>query len=193
MYKKYSTQFDRPMVIIYPGEYYATREDEVIHTVLGSCVSACIFDRVNKVAGMNHFMLPGSIKSKKFFIEKSSRYGMFAMELLINELLKLGGNKKKFKAKIFGGGHIIGHYRKSDGNVPQSNIRFIREYLAAESIPIISEDMGGENGRKLYFFTDDVKVLLTRIKKLSFASSTADEKEERYKIKVFKDMGPKRR
>lgn len=168
MFKHNSAKFGRPMITIYPGEYYVSTYDEVIHTVLGSCISACLFDKKNEVAGMNHFMLPGSIKTEKIFIEKSARYGMFAMELLINEILRQGGKKKNLKAKIFGGGHIISSFTKNDNNVPESNIRFIKEYLNAEKIPIVSEDIGGWNSRKIFFFPRSLEILLSRLEKKCF-------------------------
>ncbi|MFH0926682.1 MAG: hypothetical protein V1872_13800 [bacterium] len=186
MYQKSTSKYNMPITIIYPGEFYATSGREVIHTVLGSCVSACLFDELSEVGGMNHFMLPGSFE-KAFYLEKSGRYGMFAMELLINEVLKLGADRRRLRAKVFGGGHIIESFRKTDGNVPQSNIKFIREYLMAEDIPVLSEDLGGEHGRRVFFFTENNEVLISRIKKQSFVTSTAEQEEEQYKCKLFND------
>ena len=104
MLKRYSTKFGRNMVIIYPGEFYVSSRD-VMGTVLGSCISVCIKDKKTGLAGMNHFMLPGDVRSEEMFFSASAKYGMFAMEQIINEMIKKKGSKKDFEAKVFGGGH----------------------------------------------------------------------------------------
>jgi chemotaxis protein CheD len=107
---------------------------------------------------------------------------MFAMELLINEMVKRGGIKEKFEAKIFGGGHVL-NFRKTDGNVPESNIEFVRAFLHMEQIPILKQDVGGYSGRKILFFTDTSKVLLKRLN--STVDSKLIEEEKKYKAKLF--------
>lgn len=184
MLKRFSQKFDREMVIIYPGEYHVGRS-EIIATVLGSCISVCIKDQQTGIGGMNHFMLPGDVRSEEMFTSPSAKYGMFAMELLINEMVKNGGNRETFEAKIFGGGHVL-NFRKTDGNVPEANIEFVRAFLQMEQVPIRSQDVGGYAGRKILFFTDTAKVLLKRL------SSTVDtkyiEEENRYKVKLFAEQ-----
>jgi chemotaxis protein CheD len=183
MYKRYSENFKRNMVIIYPGEFFVSSHD-IIATVLGSCISVCIKDKKTGIAGMNHFMLPGDVRSGDMFLSASAKYGMFAMEQLINEMIKRNGSKKDFEAKVFGGGHVL-NFRKTDGNVPESNIEFVRAFLNMEQICIVKQDVGGYAGRKILFFADTAKVLLKRLE------STVDSKiikaEESYKTKLFKE------
>jgi chemotaxis protein CheD len=183
MYKKHSLKFNRTMVIIYPGEFYVSPND-VIATVLGSCISVCIKDTKTGIGGMNHFMLPGDVRSEDIFLSASAKYGMFAMEQLINELFKRGGSQKHFQAKVFGGGHVL-NFRKTDGNVPESNIDFVRAFLKMEQIEIVKEDVGGYSGRKVLFFPDTGKVLLKRLK--STVDSKIIEAEQAYKTKLFQE------
>ena len=183
MYKKHSPKFNRTMVIIYPGEFYVSPND-VIATVLGSCISVCIKDTKTGMGGMNHFMLPGDVRSEDIFLSASAKYGMFAMEQLINDLLKRGGSQKHFQAKVFGGGHVL-NFRKTDGNVPESNIDFVRAFLKMEQIEIVKEDVGGYTGRKVLFFPDTGKVLLKRLK--STVDSKIIEAEQAYKTKLFQE------
>ena len=185
MYQKFDQKLKKQVVTISPGEYYATKEGEIIMTVLGSCISVCLFDSTAGVAGMNHFMLVGDFRDEDIFINSSARYGLFAMEVLINELIKLGGNKNHFKAKVFGGGHVL-NYKKSNESVPDKNIKFVRTFLNLEKIKIVSEDLGGYQGRKILFFTDAYKVLLKRLK------STVDPgliEEEKYQRRLEKTHG----
>jgi chemotaxis protein CheD len=183
MYKKHSKKFNRTMVIIYPGEFYVSLND-VIATVLGSCISVCIKDTKTGIGGMNHFMLPGDVRSEDIFLSASAKYGMFAMEQLINDMLKRGGSQKHFQAKVFGGGHVL-NFRKTDGNVPESNIDFVRAFLKMEQIEIVKEDVGGYSGRKVLFFPDTGKVLLKRLK--STVDSKIVEAEQAYKTKLFQE------
>ncbi len=178
MFTKFDNKFQRKMTIINPGEYYATNDDEVIVTVLGSCVSVCLFDQGKRLAGMNHFMLVGDLRDEEIYMNPNARYGIFAMEVLFNELIKRGGNKKNFACKVFGGGHVL-NYKKSTGNVPENNIRFVRSFLKLEGVPILSEDLGGYSGRKIIFFTDDQRVLLKRLKSTVDPAIIAEEEYER--------------
>ena len=183
MYKKHSPKFNRTMVIIYPGEFYVSPND-IIATVLGSCISVCIKDTKTGLGGMNHFMLPGDVRSEDIFLSASAKYGMFAMEQLINDMIKRGGLQKHFQAKVFGGGHVL-NFRKTDGNVPESNIDFVKAFLKMEQIDIIKEDVGGYSGRKVLFFPDTGKVLLKRLK--STVDSKIIEAEQAYKTKLFQE------
>src|SRR5919107_5888469 len=103
----YDRTFDCDAAKILPGEYYYTCKDMLIVTVLGSCVAACIRDRVSGIGGMNHFMLPDGGDSDNPLISASARYGTFAMEVLINELLKNGARRENLEAKVFGGGNVL--------------------------------------------------------------------------------------
>jgi chemotaxis protein CheD len=161
---------------ILPGEFYVTTKAEMITTVLGSCVSACIYDTQFNYGGMNHFMLPGADNT-----ESSARYGMFAMESLINEILKLGCRKENLRAKLFGGGQIIA--RMTD--VGQKNISFARNYLSAEGIPVESSDLGLSYPRKVNFFPATGKVLVKRLE--SVKNTTIEERELLYMQKLAND------
>lgn len=145
---------------ILPGEYYVTLRSEMITTVLGSCVSACIRDRKLGIGGMNHFMLPHSDRYTDMQdTSKAARYGGFAMESLINEILKNGGRKQNLEVKLFGGGQVLANMTDIGG----SNIRFVREFLAIEGIDVVAEDLGGRFPRKVIYFPDSGKA---RVKKL---------------------------
>jgi chemotaxis protein CheD len=183
MYKRYSGKFGRNMVIIYPGEFHVSTQD-IIATVLGSCISVCIKDRKTGIAGMNHFMLPGDARSEDMFLSASAKYGMFAMEQLINEMIKKNGSRKDFEAKVFGGGHVL-NFRKTDGNVPEANIEFVRAFLRMEQIAIVKEDVGGYAGRKILFFPETAKVLLRRLE--SAVDSRIIQAEQSYKTKLFRE------
>jgi len=183
MYKRYSENFKRNMVIIYPGEFYVSSHD-IMATVLGSCISVCIKDKKTGIAGMNHFMLQGDVRSEDMFLSASAKYGMFAMEQLINEMIKHNGSKRDFEAKVFGGGHVL-NFRKTDGNVPESNIEFVRAFLNMEQISIVKQDVGGFTGRKILFFPDTAKVLLKRIE--PSVGSSIMKAEESYKSKLFRE------
>ncbi|NOX76109.1 MAG: chemoreceptor glutamine deamidase CheD [Gammaproteobacteria bacterium] len=161
---------------ILPGEFYVTRENEMITTVLGSCISACIRDPVIGVGGMNHFMLPISkdtdIESMVF--GAATRYGNYAMEHLINEILKNGGQRHNLEAKLFGGGRVLAHMT----DVGKRNIEFALNYLKTEGLPLVGEDMGDRFPRKVQYFPDTGKV---RMKKLrAMHNRTISEREKSY-------------
>lgn len=143
-----------------PGEVYVSVEGELITTVLGSCISVCMFDAKNGIAGMNHFMLPRGDKEIDLN-GNSTRYGNWAMEFLINEMTKLGGAKNAFEVKVFGGGQVLSEMEFMD--IGQRNIDFVLSYLVQEGIQIKSHDVGGIYPRKLIFFGDSGRV---RVKKL---------------------------
>jgi len=151
-------------VKILPGEYYVTRAEEVISTVLGSCISACVRDPQQGVGGMNHFMLPedaacGSDGWRDPAVGLATRYGSYAMESLINDLLKLGALRARLQIKLFGGGRIL----EGMSDVGERNIRFIRDYMRLEGYPVVAEDLGGSQPRKVLYFPRSGRV---RVRKL---------------------------
>lgn len=152
-----------------PGEFYVTTQQEMITTVLGSCVSACVYDPMRKIGGMNHFMLPGSESG-----DGSARYGLFAMESLVNEILKLGCRKSDLKAKLFGGGQII----EKMTDVGQKNIRFAKTFLFSEGIPLESHDLGLIYPRKVNFFPLTGKAMVKRLQTLH--NTTIEDREREY-------------
>ena len=155
------------MAKILPGEYYVTSEPEAITTVLGSCVSACVRDPVRRIGGMNHFMLPedttsGSSAWMQADAGMSTRYGAFAMELLINDLLKLGARKERIEVKLFGGGKILA----SMTDVGARNIAFVRDFVRIEGFNVASQDLGGLCPRRVVYFPSTGRVLLKRLRAL---------------------------
>ena len=167
---------------ILPGEYYCSGKDMVIVTVLGSCVSACIRDRVSGVGGMNHFMLPdgGDADSP---VSASMRYGTYAMEILINELLKAGAKRENFEAKVFGGGNVLRGFTAI--NVGERNATFVRDYLKMENIRITAEDLIDIHPRKVYYFPHTGKVLVKKLKVVH--NDTLSQRETEYANKLKKD------
>jgi chemotaxis protein CheD len=148
-------------VEVFPGERHATKVPVDIRTLLGSCVAACLYDPAAGVAGLNHFLLaaPRYSRSMPFVATEAGRYGIHAMELLINDMVKLGASRSGLKAKIFGGASVLG--RAQEGKflcVNEVNQRFIRDYLATERIPIVTEDLGGTLGRVIHFHSDSFRV-----------------------------------
>lgn len=156
----YDRTFDCDAAKILPGEYYYTQEDMLIVTVLGSCVAACIRDRVSGLGGMNHFMLPDSGDANSP-VSASMRYGTFAMEVLINELLKAGARRENLEAKVFGGGAVLRGFTAM--NVGERNAEFVMSYLKTEQIRVVAEDLNDVHPRKVYFFPRSGKVLVKRL------------------------------
>ncbi len=151
-------KFGLPEVYIGPGEAAVSREPVIISTLLGSCISVALFDPGLAAGGLNHFLLPFA-KSGSVFSE-SGRYGIHAMELLINDLLKLGVSRRGIRAKVFGGSAMLSYREKTVYNVPRMNIQFIFEFLDLEKIPVDSYSVGGDLPRKILFFSHTGKVLL---------------------------------
>ncbi len=175
---RFDAKLELEMVTILPGEYHATRERRVIATVLGSCVAVALYDSGSGVAGMNHFMLPDTISEDRFYLSRSGKYGMYAMELLINDMLKLGAGRRGLRAKVFGGGSVLSQVDGFATRVPENNVRFALEYLEAEQIPVTARDVGGNEARKIYFFTGDARVRLKRLSKT--LAQPVETKELRY-------------
>ncbi|QYZ66543.1 MAG: chemotaxis protein CheD [Gammaproteobacteria bacterium (ex Lamellibrachia satsuma)] len=163
-----------PAAKILPGEYYVTTNDEIITTVLGSCVSACIWDTVFGIGGMNHFMLPLSDSGSwggSDLVSTSTRYGNYAMEHMINDILRHGGHRPNLSVKIFGDGKII----SGMSDVGEKNIQFIREYIEQEQLRLLGEDVGDIYPRKVVFYPASGRV---RIKKLKHMHNDTVVKRE---------------
>jgi chemotaxis protein CheD len=184
----YNTRFQLELVTIFPGEFHATGQERVIYTLLGSCITVVLYDSAKKVGGMNHFMLPDTIDKERFYLSKSGKYGMYAMELLINELIKLGGIKKNFQAKVFGGGSVLGSGVGHVSQVPENNIRFAFAFLEQENIPVIASNVGGKEARKVYFFTKESRILLKKISKSQSAPIASEESAYFNKIRAKKEV-----
>jgi chemotaxis protein CheD len=179
--------FDCNAAKISPGEYYYTDKDMVIVTVLGSCVSACIRDSISGIGGMNHFMLPDSAAADKDSpVSESMRYGTYAMEVLINQLLRNGARRENLEAKIFGGGNVLKSFTTL--NVGDRNAVFVRKFLKEERIRVTSEDLLDIYPRKVYYFPKTGRVLVKKLKNMH--NDTLVQREEAYasKLKVS-DVG----
>jgi chemotaxis protein CheD len=150
----YEAHFKSDAVKVLPGEYYVDDQDLLIMTTLGSCIAACLWDRNARVGGMNHFMLPEGVGD-------SGRYGSYAMELLINELLKRGASRSGLEAKVFGGGAVISGM--SSLNVGERNTSFVMNYLKTEHITVVSKDVLGTYPRKVCFLPASGKAMVKRL------------------------------
>lgn len=150
----YDAHFKNDAVKILPGEYFVHDEDMLIMTTLGSCIAACIWDRNARVGGMNHFMLPEGSGD-------SGRYGSYAMELLINELLKRGASRLTLEAKVFGGGQVISGMNSM--NVGERNTQFVMDYLKTERITVVSKDVLDIYPRKVCFLPASGKAMVKRL------------------------------
>lgn len=156
----FERQFNCMAAKILPGEYYWTGKDMAIITVLGSCVSACIRDRISGVGGMNHFMLPSGGEADNP-ASISMRYGIHAMEILINELLKAGAVRQNLEAKVFGGGRVLSGLLAM--NVGARNADFVRDYLRVEKIRVVAEDLNDIHPRKVVYFPLSGRVLVKKL------------------------------
>jgi chemotaxis protein CheD len=163
---------------ILPGEFYITRSEEAITTVLGSCISACIRDTQLGVGGMNHFMLPeDTTQGKSAWLEGAglaTRYGSFAMESLINGLLKLGARRERLEVKLFGGGHVL----NAAMDVGDRNIRFAHDWLATEGYRISAEDVGNVVPRRVIYLPTTGKVRVKHLRALE--SQEIARREQQY-------------
>ncbi len=177
MFRHKLSQFEQEVVTIHPGEYFLTEDDTIIATVLGSCIAVGIYDPEAGIGGLNHFMLPGELARADIVRSPNAKYGMYAMELLINDLMKLGVRRSSMRAKVFGGGAVL-RLKEGKTSIPRSNIEFAFEYLAREGIPIVASDVGGREPRKIFFFARTGKVLLKRIEARLIA--LVEKEEERY-------------
>jgi chemotaxis protein CheD len=177
----YDRTFDCDAAKILPGEYYFTAKDMLIVTVLGSCVSACIRDRVTGLGGMNHFMLPdgGGDGSP---VSASARYGTYAMEVLINELLKSGARRENLEAKVFGGGAVLKGFTAI--NVGERNAAFVQTFLRNEKIRIVAEDLNDIYPRKVYFFPRTGKVLVKKLMQTHNDTLARREQDYAKRLKV---------
>ena len=171
----FDRNFKMDAVKILPGEYYVTGRDMVLVTVLGSCVAACIRDRTKGIGGMNHFMLPGESDGDDL-LSSSSRYGAYAMEMMINELLKMGAKRHNLEAKVFGGASVLRGFKV--GNVGERNVEFTMRYLSTENISIAAQDVLEDYPRKIYFFPNTGKVLVKKLRVVH--NNTIVEREQVY-------------
>jgi chemotaxis protein CheD len=179
----YDAFFRSDAVKVLPGEYFVHDEDVLIMTTLGSCIAACIWDRVAHIGGMNHFMLPDVGSG----MADGGRYGSFAMELLINELLKRGANRMTLEAKVFGGAAVISGM--SSLNVGERNTQFVLDYLATERIPVVSKDVMEVYPRKVCFLPHSGKAMVKRLAPTNQDAVAAIERDAAQKLRKSTSVG----
>tara|TARA_R110001592_G_scaffold38315_2_gene126473 strand:- start:14414 stop:15052 length:639 start_codon:yes stop_codon:yes gene_type:complete len=157
-------QMNLPAAKIMPGEFYVSKTGEMIVTVLGSCISACIRDVQLGIGGMNHFMLPmqGEYSSEQWgnSVSSASRYGNWAMEFLINEILKLGGTRRNLEIKVFGGGRVLSNMT----DIGERNIAYVKKYIYEENFELAACDVGDIYPRKVLYFPDTGSVKVRKLR-----------------------------
>jgi chemotaxis protein CheD len=172
------SRFPHEIASILPGEFFVSATPMVIYTVLGSCISACIRDPIVRVGGMNHFMLPEPKEAEHDSWGESTRYGSFAMESLINAILKRGGIKNRLEIKLFGAGKIY----DSQIDVGDENAKWVIKYLKSEGLSVSNADLGNVFPRKVYYFTESGRVLLKKIERVK--NRTIFERENAYAARI---------
>jgi len=168
----YDAHFRNEAVKVLPGEFYVADEDLLVMTTLGSCIAACLWDREKRVGGMNHFLLPDTGQGSAS--ADSGRYGSFAMDLLIGEMVKRGATRSTMEAKVFGGGAVISGMNTI--NVGERNTKFVLDYLRTERITVVSKDVMDIYPRKVCFLPDSGKAM---VKRLASANTEALAAQER--------------
>jgi len=163
----WDASFKHDAVKVLPGEFFVSDQDLLIVTTLGSCIAACLWDRERRIGGMNHFMLPEGDAD-------SGRYGSYAMELLINQLLKRGAARSTLEAKVFGGGAVIASMTSI--NVGERNTQFVLDYLRTERIPVVSKDVLDVCARKVCLLPASGKALVKRLAPTNAATLVAQER-----------------
>jgi len=169
-------QFRVPAAKLLPTQYLVVDDGTALVTVLGSCVAACIRDPMLRLGGMNHFLLPDGNGGDG----APARYGSYAMEVLINELLKRGASRKRLEAKVFGGANVLKGFTSNP--VGTRNAEFVRSYLDAERIPVVAEDLRGIHPRKVWFFPQTGKVMVYRLPHAHDAEVAAAESAVRARL-----------
>ncbi|MCU0967980.1 MAG: chemoreceptor glutamine deamidase CheD [Rubrivivax sp.] len=152
----FDAHFRNDAVKVLPGEYFVHDEDILVMTTLGSCIAACLWDRQRRIGGMNHFMLPDAAGGAD-----SGRYGSYAMDLLIGEMVKRGATRSTMEAKVFGGGAVISGM--STLNVGERNTAFVLDYLRTERITVVSKDVMDVHPRKVCFLPSSGKAMVKRL------------------------------
>jgi chemotaxis protein CheD len=174
------SRFPHEIAAILPGEFFVSATPMIVYTVLGSCISACIRDPVISVGGMNHFMLPKPSGGGSDSWGESTRYGSYAMESLINEILKQGGMKSRLEVKLFGAGKIY----EGKIDVGARNAEWVLGFLKMEGLVPIKTDLGDVYPRKVYYFTQSGQVLMKRIEQLKNQTIVARENDYASKIQA---------
>ncbi|MFQ5509395.1 MAG: chemoreceptor glutamine deamidase CheD [Leptospirillia bacterium] len=179
MIRRHNARFNKDSCVIVAGDYFATKQDMVIETVLGSCIAVCLLDEKNGITGMNHFMLPADRGGGSE--QRAGRYGTNAMELLINEMMHLGADRFSIRAKVFGGGNVNTTSPRTL-RVGDWNTQFALDFLKAEGFPVASKDVGGNTGRRIVLFTETGNVKLRRLGQREVGDVLQEEIQYRSRI-----------
>jgi len=189
----FDREFGIEAVKLLPGEYYVTSKDMVLTTVLGSCVSACVRDTTAGIGGMNHFMLPNDSDPASHDSAAAMRYGAYAMEVLLNELIKAGARRERLEAKVFGGGAVLANMTML--NIGERNADFVLRYLHLEQVLIAAQDLRGDVPRRINYFPGSGRVAVRKLVKQSDVLSvqknelalagTLAKKREGSKVELF--------
>jgi chemotaxis protein CheD len=164
-FKKSAGIYGKPVKVIHAGEWHVSQSDEMILTILGSCVAVCIHDPVNRISGMNHFMLPGHVSKSDIFKDRTTRYGITAMKVIIQKLIDIGAEKSYLRAMIFGGGTMLDSLSGNiirDDPLPLQNVRIAKLFIELEDIPLERADTGGTCARKIMMDVQSGKVFLRK-------------------------------
>ncbi len=175
----YDRNFERDAAKLLPGECYVTSLDMVLVTVLGSCVAACLRDPGARLGGMNHFMLPETSQEESI-ISQPTRYGVYAMELLINDILRRGGRRERLEAKVVGGGNVLKGF--GAGTVGERNASFVMRFLKTEGIRVAGHDLLDQYARKVYYFPTSGRLLVKELRSLNNDTLARREREYRRKL-----------
>ncbi len=176
----FDREFDSAAVKLLPNEYYVTPDDMMLSTVLGSCVAACVRDSTAGVGGMNHFMLPDDDSSggsrNGSSTAASMRYGAYAMEMLLNELLKAGARRERLEAKVFGGGAVLANMTML--NIGDRNADFVLRYLQMEQVRVAAQDLRGNLPRRISYFPKSGKVLVRKLHRINDAEQIQRDEQK---------------
>ena len=148
----------RRSAYVHAGRMFYSAEAHEVTTILGSCVAVCVWDSVTGVGGLNHYMLPAAGQQ-----QSGPRFGTYAVPHLIEAVLQLGASRSRLRAKLFGGACVLKAFQNKGGELGLRNVAVARELLAAERVPVVGEDVGGNSGRKLVFRTDDGLAMVRRL------------------------------
>jgi chemotaxis protein CheD len=181
MRDQYVTHFQRNVKVLAMGEHFVTAADEGIGGVVGGCLTTCVYEVGTGVGGMNHFLVPQDYADDEFIIDPAARLGMYAMELLLGDLIKHRIQRDRLRIKVFGGADLPG----VAGGLGARNVRFIKTYLEMEGIPLVSSDLGGRSPRKVLFFPRTGKVL---VQKLQDNIERIAGTEEAFRLKALAEM-----
>jgi len=174
-------RFEAVAIKVFPGEHYVTSApDEMLVTILGSCVTACIRDPEAAVGGMNHFMLPEAAGAGWDTASDSMRYGNVAMERLINDILARGGRRQRLEIKVFGGGNVM----NGTTRIGDRNADFVEEYLAEENLPIAAHHLRGNLPRRVHYFPLTGKVMLLELQRTEEEAVARSEISYKSRIQV---------